>query len=276
MNCQNCDAPIDAQKQACDLSTPNVAAGCEKTKSSNLFWLVTKILIWLSPFVLLFFALWPAVTGYHVTPAIVPVMTRGREIHLAIMNANKDREPLGLPPLWPRTCGSYTNHPGDISSKIFMTSSDYFYVLYDGLNVGASNHQPYVIGFDYSKLAGAGVPAKVGAGRLTADNNMWLIAANVTPDDSELIPLLVTRNVDVKEIERAINYGITTNDFKTRIFLGKGGYKTPFGSATFGSVHKGGRMFSCKARWATLGTLFDNKELPPRDPSKPPIVYLMP
>jgi hypothetical protein len=227
--------------------------------------------------ILLFIAIiFPAITSYNPHPLWPAVAARGRDIYVAIAGANSARKPLGLPPLWPTTYLVTTNHPGDISSKIFKTSSDYFYELYDGPNVGAEKHNPYVKGFDYSKLAGAGVPSKSGGGILDSANNMWLIAANITDEDDDMIPVLITRNVDVSAIERAINYGIKTNDFKTKIPLGKGDYKTPFENKAFVCVRKGGGTFNNQSRYATLGYLFVNKELPPRDPSKPPIVYLMP
>jgi hypothetical protein len=212
----------------------------------------------------------------HPHPGMAIVPARGRDIYVAITSANTEREPLGMPPVWPKTSLAPTNYPGDISSKTFKTSSDYFYELYDGPNIGTPQYDPYVKGFDYSKLAGAGVPAKVGSGKLTAKNNMWLIAANITDEDADIIPLLISRNVDVKEIERYINQsgGLAPDD--TRIELGKGAYKTPFGDKGFVMVRKGGGTFSNQAKYATLRVLFNSETLPPRDPSKPPIVYLMP
>jgi hypothetical protein len=195
---------------------------------------------------------------------------------VAITGANADRKPLGLLPLWPTTYLATTNHPGDISSKIFKTSSNYFYELYDGPNLGTEKHDPYIMGFGYSKLAGAGVPAKSGGGKLDAQNNMWIIAANITDQDDDRIPFLITRNVDVKEIERVVNHGLKASEFKIGIDLGQGQYKAPFSNKGFAAVFKGGTTLKLKKRTVTLGELFDNKELPPRDPSKPPIVYLMP
>ncbi len=220
--------------------------------------------------------IYPAIplAGYHAPWSAIAA--RGRDIYIAITGANSDRKPLGLPPLWPKTYLAYTNHLDDVSAQSFKTSSDYFYELYDGSNAGTDQHDPYVRGFDYSKLAGAGVAAKYGEGKLTPANNMWLIAANLTDSDDDRIPVLITRNVDASVIERAINYGIKTNDFRTKIPLGKGDYKTPFGNKGFVCVRKGGGTFSNQSRYATLGILFNGQELPPRDPSKPPIVYLMP
>jgi hypothetical protein len=105
---------------------------------------------------------------------------------------------------------------------------------------------------------------------------MWIIVANITEQDDERIPVLLTRNVDVKEIERVVNMGLKKDEFEKRITF-SGIYKTPFSKKGFVVVSKDGITLSVRAsQTKTLGELFDNKELPPRDPSKPPIVYLMP
>jgi hypothetical protein len=207
-----------------------------------------------------------------------PVSARARDIYVAITSANTDREPLGLGNIWPKTKlkSGVDASSNDISVKCFTNSSDYFYEIFDGPNVGMDRHDPYVKGFDYSKLAGAGVPGKVGGGKLTAENNMWAIAANITEEDSDVIPLLITRNVDVKLLEYFINHGGPTSNLNMRIALGAGEYKTPFGDKGAVFVRKGGGTFNFQAKYATVRYLFNSETLPPRDPSKPKIVYLMP
>jgi len=213
----------------------------------------------------------------HPHPGMAVVPARGRDIYVAITSANTDRAPLGLGNIWPKTQlkSGVDASSNDISVKCFTNSSDYFYEIYDGANVGIDQHDPYVKGFGYSKLAGAGVPAKVGGGKLTAENNMWAIAANITEEDSDLIPVIITRNVDVKLLEYFINHGGSTS-LDIRIALGAGEYKTPFGDKGFVCVRKGGGTCNVQAKYATLRVLFNSQTLPPRDPSKPPIVYLMP
>jgi hypothetical protein len=207
-----------------------------------------------------------------------PVSMRGRNIYVAITSANVDREALGLGNLWPKTQlpNGIDDSTNDIGTKIFTNSSDYFYELYDGANVGTDQHDPYLKGFDYSKLAASGVPAKVGGGGLTAENNMWAIAANITEDDADIIPVLITRNVDVKLLEYVINHGGATSNSEMRVAIGAGEYKTPFGDMGFVCVRKGGGTFNVQAKYATVRYVFNSQTLPPRDPSKPPIVYLMP
>jgi hypothetical protein len=204
------------------------------------------------------------------------VGARGRDIHVAITNANALRRTVNLPPIWPKTYLASTNLTDDISGKVFTTTTVYFASLYDEEHIGTEDWKPRVSGFDFSKLAGGGVPCCPPGQKLTAENNMWLIAANITEDDSDLIPVLITRNVDVKEIERLVNCGGPTSNLNAKIAVGKGTYKTPFREKGFVMVRKGGGTFNNRAKFATLRVFFNSQTLPPRDPSKPPIAYLMP
>jgi hypothetical protein len=218
----------------------------------------------------------PWITKQMMLPGPRDAGEKGRDIVVAIKEANEKRATQGFPPIWPKTFLAYTNHLDDISAKAYQASSDYFYELYDGSNVGSHKHHPYIKGFDYSKLAGGGVPVKSGTDKLESANNMWIIAANITDEDDPRIPLLITRTVDIKEIERVVNQGVKASDFDTRLTFSET-YHSPFAHKEVVFVYKGGKysvMMMGSAR--NLGALFNNKELPPRDPSKPPIVYLMP
>jgi hypothetical protein len=158
----------------------------------------------------------------------------------------------------------------------FKTSTEYFKVLFDEEHMGTDAWKPYVKGVDYSKLAGMGVPVSE-TQRLTATNNMWAIAANITEDDADMIPVLISRNVDVKSIEEAINSDFMSGNADKNITLGTGDYQTPFGNKGFVVVRKGGGTFYSSAKYATIRVLLhSSKPFPKRDPSKPKIVYLMP
>ena len=280
MTCPKCNATIDVKMQFCIKCGAAVCFSSEKARALNIARRIRgKAFFWgfLSACLtgILSLALGPHGDSSMLKANMCAVAARGRDIYVAIISANTDREPLGLPAVWPKTSLASTNRPGDISSKAFKTSSDYFYELYDGANVGTDQHNPYVKGVDYSKLAGAGVPA-CRNNKLGSANNMWLFAANITDEDDDIIPVMITRNVDVKDIERIINQGGPTSNLNTRIVLGMGEYKTPFGKKGFVMVRKNGGTFNSSAKYATLRVLFDSQPMPPRDPSKPPIVYLMP
>jgi len=285
MNCPKCNSPIDEVSQECTSCKPGISTICEKSKVPGRTSKIAKtIFLWcfVSPVIMMILG-----TGMYLfvdkfcvirCPTGNAVSSHAKDIYVAIICANTEREPLGLGPVWPKTQlepGTDTS-TRDIAVKTFTNSTDYFYELYDGVNAGTDRHDPFVSGFDYSKLVGPGEKVKVVEGKLTAQNNIWAIAANITEQDADIIPVLITRNVDVKLLEYFINHGGPTSNLNMRIALGAGEYKTPYGDKGFVCVRKGGGTFSNTAKYATVRHLFNSETLPPRDPSKPPIMYLMP
>jgi prepilin-type N-terminal cleavage/methylation domain-containing protein len=200
-------------------------------------------------------ALFPAITGAMLSANMTAVGTRGKDIYVAIVAANTEREPLGLGNVWPKTIqeSGVDATSGDIGIKTFQNSSDYFYELYDGQNVGTSTHDPYVRGFDYSKLAGAGVPAKAGMGKLQAANNMWVIAGNARETMEEIIPILLTRNLDCTSLRKDLP---TMED--TKLTFSKN-YREPFAEKGVVVVRKGGGIFSIKGRYCKVSYMYGNQ-----------------
>ena len=139
--------------------------------------------------------LFPSISNAGMYANMNAMITRAQDIRTAIETANAARAPLGLGSVWPKT-GPQTGTSGDIGDMRFENSSDYFTALFDGMRFGAPDWTPYASGCDYIKCAGGGVPAKMEAGRLTAQNNAWIVAANVTDDMPDSIPVIVSRNVD--------------------------------------------------------------------------------
>jgi len=62
------------------------------------------------------------------------VGTRGRDIYVAIIGANTEREALDLLPIWPSDAPPYTNHiTGRVECFNFTNSTDYwFFRLFHG------------------------------------------------------------------------------------------------------------------------------------------------
>ena len=202
-------------------------------------------------------ALFPAISSAMMKANQAAVGARGKDIYVAIVGANTEREPLGLGNVWPKTQqegGTSGGDNQDIGSMTFTTSSRYFYELYDGQNVGTENHNPYIAGFDYSKLAGPGVPAKSGAGELQAANNMWVIGGNIRDEMEDIIPLLITRNVDCGSLKRNLMDG-TEN---TRLTW-SGAYPNPFGNKGFVIIRKGGGIFNGSAKYATIRVVYNGQ-----------------
>ncbi len=204
-------------------------------------------------------ALFPAISNAVTQANMTAVGARGKDIFVAITGANTEREPLGLGNVWPKTeleGGASAGGSGvkDIADEVFTDSCNYFYKLMDGENVGKQEHSPYVAGFDYSKLAGAGVSAKSGSGVLAKENNMWTIGANVRDEMEDIIPILITRNVDCSSLYRDLPDG-SIGDKVTWSAT----FRTPFSNKGFVMVRKGGAIFKARERYAIVKVVYQNQ-----------------
>lgn len=226
-------------------------------------------------------ALFPAIGNAVLKANMTAVGTRGKDIYVAIIGANTEREPLGLGNVWPKTKLEGAASGGadaDISEQTFTTSSKYFEVLMDSENFGQASWAPYANGIDFSKLAGAGVPAKPDSGgSLNKVNNMWTIAADVRDEMEDIIPVLVTRNV--KEDPSIILKNKVTSPSKTRIekwYMETADRKSPFSNKGFVMVRKGGAVFSLSSRYVTEYTVFQGQSFDTTLGGNEGIKYLVP
>jgi hypothetical protein len=213
----------------------------------------------------------PCLSSSMLSANMTAVGTRGKDIYVAITAADIEREPLGLPSVWPRSIMPSTNAL-DISQMNFTNSTDFFYELYDGDHYGTTNHNPYVSGFDYSKLAGAGVPAHAGPGRLKPANNMWTIAKNVHTNFNDIIPVLVTRNLAAESLVTDLP------TMSTRPLCFDEEWVDPFRNKGFVVVRKGGGIFNIKGRYAKVNILYGNQTFMTTIPGSqlPGLCYLTP
>jgi len=223
-------------------------------------------------------ALFPAISNAVMQANMTAVGTRGRDIYVAITGANTEREPLGLGNVWPKTqlesgTGGSSTGEKDIADQTFSSSSKYFYALYDGEKVGQQDWSPYVAGFDFSKLAGAGVSTKAGTGELQAENNMWCIAANVRDEMEDIIPILVTRNVDCSSLYKNLQDGS-----KADKLTWSGTYRTPFSNKGFVMIRKGGGIFKAREKYAVVKVVYNNQQFQTtvQGSSAPELTYLGP
>ena len=159
-------------------------------------------------------------------------------------NAGATDEPRSRAALLPKA-GKRMEEGGDISGMRFENSSDYFTVLFDGERMGTTDWSPYPYSADadYSKCAGAGVPRKKEAGRLTAANNAWIVAANVTDDMPDSIPIIISRNIDPASLIPG------DSDLKEQCVLPSGKFHSPLGDRGFVMVLKGGLIAHGRLNW---------------------------
>ena len=194
--------------------------------------------------------------------------SRAKEIYNAIMSKDAAINPDTA---WPKS-GKQMVEGDDISKMRFENSSDYFSVLF-GTKCTDVYWDPHVAGCNYYPIfAGAGVPAKEGTGRLTAQNNAWIIAANVTDDMPGWIPILITRNVDPASLIPM------EGDLKEQHVRPSSEFKTPFGNKGFIIVRKGGIIICGRfGRYGTsLATVYQGMDVQEIRAALEKIEYLAP
>lgn len=203
---------------------------------------------------LLVLALIPAIGNKLLSCDMTPVGVRGREIFVAIAGANCDREPLGLPPVWPSENPPVAiNGPYETECFNFSNSTDYFNYLYDNEYLGADRRNPVAkMGF-YSWLAGAGVPACT-CGKPTAENNMWTIAMNVAEDLDDTVPVLITRNIDAASLAAKV----TDKDWGKALRFDPE-WETPFGDRGFALIRKGGAVFRAREKYVSYKAVYQGQ-----------------
>ena len=203
-------------------------------------------------------ALFPAVSSAVLQANMTAVGTRGKDIFVAITAANMEREPLGLGTIWPTTAESADT---ELKAASAASSTEYFKYVYNEQNRSDSkNWSPLVDGFDYSKLAGAGV--KASGQQLQKENNMWIIASNLRDEMEDVIPALCTRNILgsslVVDKFQPTDSGTETGG-KQLEWTTVPANKVPFSDKGFVVVRKGGAILKGRGRYRQYTVVYNNQ-----------------
>ena len=225
-----------------------------RLKSASGLTLVELIVV-VGVLLTLFFAFCPFVTTtYSVGQAnMTAVGCRGKDIYVAVTAANVEREAVGLPPLWPRDFDpAVDTNNFQLAELDFESSTAYFKWLLDEPHLGTEQWNPRVADIDYSKLAGAGVPSCYGGQKLSASNNLWTVAKNVRPDMDDIIPILVTRNIDASSLAASV----TEQDVDAKSLRFDPVWSAPFGGKAYVLIRKGGGIFKGRRKYMSYGVVY--------------------
>ncbi len=216
-------------------------------------------------------ALFPVVSSAMLNANASTLSIQGRKIIIGIIQANIEREGK-LGPVWPRTNvdGGGTD---DIASHVSTSATDYFNALFDMEHYGTAEWDPVVDGELLSALSGAGVPGMSGR-RLESRNVAWNIAANVTDETPDFMPVLISANFNPKLLAPGRFDG--RDDTPLPIGPKSGAATSMFGDKAIVIVRKSGAAEVIKKKYLTRATLYNNQSFDISGSEKIPIKWLTP
>ena len=200
----------------------------------------------------------PAVASAQLSAKTSAVAMNGRNIFVSITQANTEREAAGLTSVWPRTAVPDDADKDDIAGRAYQKSTDYFRDLLDMSNYGTDKWAPYVSGCDLDVFG--------------KDLDLWCVAANVTDEMPDCIPVLISANFNPEMLPSKWD---GSSDRKLPIGPAHGAAKSPWGDKAIVVVAKGGSVHVIKAKALSYKSLYGGQAFDLTD-AEPPVVYLTP
>lgn len=218
-------------------------------------------------------AFMPLVSSAMLNANLNSMATQGRKLVTGIIQANIDRQGKA-DPVWPRTWrdGGSSDTSADVADRAYKSATDYFNALFDMGHYGNSQWEPFVDGELLSSLWGFGVPGMSGK-RLESQNIAWNVAANVTDETPDFMPVLISANFNPKLLPPGKFDG--RDNTPLPIGPGSGASKSMFGDEGIVIVRKSGAAEAIKKKYLTLSVLY-NRQSFDDSAREHPIIWLTP
>ena len=153
----------------------------QSSRSAKSAFTLIELLVVIAIIGILGTLLFPQVSGALVSATATSVGNKGRNIVLAIISANTDREALSRGSVWPNENSKFSG-----SKSSYSDSEEYFDILIS---------KKIIDNVGYSEFAGGGVPkASVSADFTKGGYNVWNTFFNLPESVADDCPFLVTRN----------------------------------------------------------------------------------
>lgn len=226
--------------------------------------------MWVGTAGMLVGAVFPAVSSAMLTARTSAMAMKGRNLFVGLTKANTERQVVGLAPIWPQTEAPADADGEDISGRTFRNGCDYFNELFDMAQLGEKDWKPYVGGVDLSAVASELRPGRP----FQAGDLDWSVAANVTEEMSDVVPVLVSANFNPALLLAEWD-GRTDANRRLPIGPASGAAKSLFGDKAVVVVRKSGAAQVIDAKYLTYATLYNRQPFVATG-QKAPLVYLTP